>query len=63
VKLVQASIARHRTLEEVVKAKPIAKYDDMGKAFVKPDQFVEAIYKELTAKPAPPVPRPAPPAH
>jgi cyclase len=64
VKLVQAAIARHKTLEEVVKAKPLAKYDDMGKAFVKPDVFVEAIYKELTARPAPPMaPPPARPAH
>jgi glyoxylase-like metal-dependent hydrolase (beta-lactamase superfamily II) len=58
VKLVQAEMKRKKTLEEVQQAKPLARYDDLGKAFIKPDAFVETIYKELTAPPPPSPGRP-----
>ena len=48
VRLVQAEVAKKKTLEQVQQAKPLAKYDDLGKDFVKTDAFVETIYKELT---------------
>lgn len=54
IKLVQAAVAKHRTLEKVLAAKPLAKYDDMGKGFMKTDAFVTTIYTELTAPPPPP---------
>jgi glyoxylase-like metal-dependent hydrolase (beta-lactamase superfamily II) len=55
VKLVDAEVKKKRTLEQVLASKPLAKYDDLGKAFIKTDMFVEALYKELTAAPAPAV--------
>ena len=48
VRLVQAEMRRKRTLEEVQQAKPLAKYDDLGKSFIKADSFVETIFNELT---------------
>jgi glyoxylase-like metal-dependent hydrolase (beta-lactamase superfamily II) len=53
VKLVQAEMRRKKTLEEVQQARPLAKYDDLGKGFIKADAFVETIFKELTAPPPP----------
>ncbi|HEY5241509.1 MAG TPA: MBL fold metallo-hydrolase, partial [Polyangiaceae bacterium] len=53
VKLVQAEAQKGKTLEQVQQAKPLAKYDDLGKGFIKPDAFVETIFKELTAPPPP----------
>jgi cyclase len=53
VKLVQAQVGKKKTLEQIQQAKPLAKYDDLNKGFVKADLFVETIYKELTAPPAP----------
>lgn len=35
-------------LAEIQEAKVLAKYDDMGKAFVKADAFIEIVWKELT---------------
>lgn len=53
VKLVEAEVKKKKTLEQVLAAKPLAKYDDWGggKAFVKADNFVETLYKELTKQP------------
>jgi glyoxylase-like metal-dependent hydrolase (beta-lactamase superfamily II) len=52
IKLVDAEVKKKKTLEQTVAARPLAKYDDMGKAFIKTDEFVETIYRELTAAPA-----------
>jgi glyoxylase-like metal-dependent hydrolase (beta-lactamase superfamily II) len=52
VKLVEALVKQKKTLAEIQAAKPLAKYDDMGKDFVKTDAFVEAIFTELTQKKA-----------
>jgi glyoxylase-like metal-dependent hydrolase (beta-lactamase superfamily II) len=54
LKLVQAEVRKKKTLEQVQQAKPLAKYDDLGKGFIKADFFVEVLFKELTAPPAPP---------
>jgi glyoxylase-like metal-dependent hydrolase (beta-lactamase superfamily II) len=53
VKLVQTEMRRKKTLEEVQQARPLAKYDDLGKGFIKADAFVETIFKELTSPPPP----------
>ena len=53
VKLVQAEVQKGKTLEQIQQAKPLAKHDDLGKGFIKPDAFVETIFKELTAPPPP----------
>jgi len=54
VKLVEAEVKKKKKLADVQAAKPLARYDAMGKAFVGTDAFVETIFKELTApKPAP----------
>jgi cyclase len=45
---------KKRTLEQVQQAKPLAKYEDMNKAFVKADAFVATIFKELSPPPPPP---------
>ena len=47
VKLVEAEVKKRKTLDEIKAAKVLAKYDDMGKGFVKADMFVEIIFKEL----------------
>ena len=54
VKLVQAEVKKKKTLEQIQKDRPLAKYDDLGKGFIKADTFVETIYQELTAPAAPP---------
>jgi cyclase len=54
MKLVQAEVRKKKTLEQVQLAKPLAKYEDLNKGFVKADMFVETIFKEVTAPPAPP---------
>ena len=45
---VAAGIKAKRTLAQIVAAKPAARYG-MPNGFIKPDQFVEAVYKSLTA--------------
>lgn len=45
VKLVEP-IAKKKTLAETIEAKPLAKFEDMGKGFVKADTFVEIIWRE-----------------
>jgi glyoxylase-like metal-dependent hydrolase (beta-lactamase superfamily II) len=56
VKLVQAGVRAKKTLEDIQRDKPLAKYDDLGKGFIKADAFVETIFKELTTPPPPPSP-------
>lgn len=48
VKLVEAEVKKKRTLEQIQQAKVLARYDDMGKAFITTNAFIEIIYKELT---------------
>lgn len=45
VKLVEP-IAKKKTLAETIAAKPLAKYEDLGKGFVKAETFVEIIWRE-----------------
>jgi cyclase len=62
--IVGAEVKKKKTLDQIKAAKPLAKYDEMGKGFIKTDVFIETIYNELTgAKPkaAPPA-KPAAPA-
>ena len=47
---VAAGIAAKRTLAQIVASKPAARYG-MPDGFIKPDQFVEAVYRSLTAPP------------
>jgi glyoxylase-like metal-dependent hydrolase (beta-lactamase superfamily II) len=54
VKIVDAEVKKKKTLEQVVQAKPLAKYDDMGKGFITADAFAETLYKELTKPPTAP---------
>jgi glyoxylase-like metal-dependent hydrolase (beta-lactamase superfamily II) len=56
IKLVDAEVKKRKTLEQVLAAKVLAKYDDLGKGFIKADMFVETLYKELTARPVAPAP-------
>ena len=47
-------IARKRTLEQILSAKPLADYDDTwGKGFMKPEQFLTLVYSSLTKAAAP----------
>jgi glyoxylase-like metal-dependent hydrolase (beta-lactamase superfamily II) len=48
VKLVEAEVKKKRTLAQIQEAKVLAKYDDLGKGFMKTDTFIEIIWKELT---------------
>jgi glyoxylase-like metal-dependent hydrolase (beta-lactamase superfamily II) len=56
VRLVEAEVKKKKTLEQIQQAKPLAKYADLGKGFIKADDFVETIYKELTHQSNPYVP-------
>ena len=47
---VAAGIRAKRTLAQIQAAKPAARYG-MPDGFIKPDQFVEAVYNSLTKKP------------
>ncbi|MEJ7728961.1 MAG: MBL fold metallo-hydrolase [Polyangiaceae bacterium] len=50
--IVGAEVRKKKSLDQIKAAKPLAKYDDLGKGFIKADDMVEAIYNELTgAKP------------
>lgn len=49
---VGAGIAAGRTLAQIQAAKPAAPYG-MPDGFIKPDQFVEAVYNSLRSPPAP----------
>ncbi|HVY45303.1 MAG TPA: MBL fold metallo-hydrolase, partial [Minicystis sp.] len=57
VALVEAQVKKKQSLDEIKAAKPLAKYDEMGKGFVSADAFVGTLYAELTAKPPPPAPK------
>jgi cyclase len=48
VKLVEAEMKKKKTLDQIKAAKVLAKYDDMGKGFMKTDMFIEIIFKELS---------------
>lgn len=48
--LVQAAIKKKMTLEQMKKENVIAKYDDMGKFFIKNDEMIEVAYNDLTKK-------------
>jgi len=48
VKLVEAEVKKKKTLAQIQEAKVLAKYDEMGKGFMKTDTFVEIVFKELT---------------
>lgn len=50
VALVQAAIKKGKTLEQMKKEKVLAKYEEMGKFFIKTDEMIEVTYNELTAK-------------
>jgi cyclase len=50
VKLVEAEVKKKKTLAEVQAAKPLAKYDEMNKGFVKADAFIATLFTELTRK-------------
>lgn len=52
VKLVEAEVKKKKTLEQVQEAKVLAKYDELGKGFMKTSTFTEIVYKELTKQPA-----------
>jgi glyoxylase-like metal-dependent hydrolase (beta-lactamase superfamily II) len=53
VKLVEAEVKKKKKLEEVQAAKPLAKYEEMNKGFVKADAFVATLFAELSQKPQP----------
>jgi glyoxylase-like metal-dependent hydrolase (beta-lactamase superfamily II) len=61
VKLVEAEVKKKKKLADVQAAKPLAKYDAMGKAFISADVFVEILFNELTGQKA--APAKAPKAH
>jgi len=50
VSIVQAAIKKGKTVEQMKTDKILAKYDDMGKFFIKNDEMIEVTYNELTAK-------------
>lgn len=52
VAIVQAAIKKGKKLEQMKTEKILAKYDDMGKFFIKNDEMIEVTYNELTAKKA-----------
>lgn len=51
---VSTLIAKKRTLQQVISAKPLADYDDTwGKGFMKPEQFLTIAYASLAKSAAP----------
>ena len=51
---VSTLIAKKRTLQQVIAAKPLADYDDTwGKGFMKPEQFLTIVYASLAKSAAP----------
>jgi glyoxylase-like metal-dependent hydrolase (beta-lactamase superfamily II) len=51
IKIIEPLVKKKKTLAQIQEAKPLAKYDDMGKGFIKTDIFVETLFKELTKQP------------
>jgi glyoxylase-like metal-dependent hydrolase (beta-lactamase superfamily II) len=62
VAILESEVKKKKTVDQIKAAKVLAKYDDLGKGFIKTDMLIEMIYKELTAKPLPAKPVPAKPA-
>jgi cyclase len=60
VAIIEAEVKKKKTLDQIKAAKVLAKYDDMGKAFVTTDLFIETVYKEITEKKKE-LPKPTPP--
>ncbi len=50
VRIVDAEVRKNETLEQIQQAKVLAKYGALGGSFVKTDNFVETIFKELTGQ-------------
>jgi cyclase len=53
VGIIEAEVKKKKTLDQIKAAKVLAKYDDMGKAFVTTDAFIETVYQEITEKKSP----------
>jgi glyoxylase-like metal-dependent hydrolase (beta-lactamase superfamily II) len=51
VKLVEAEVKKKKSLAEIQQAKPLAKYDELGKGMIKTEFFVETLFNELTRQP------------
>jgi cyclase len=60
MRIVEAEVKKKKTLEQIQQAKVLAKYDELGKGFIKSDMFVEILFRELTKKDAPKTPAKAP---
>jgi cyclase len=45
--IVEAGIKAKKTADQLKKEKALAKYDAWGKGFLKPDDFIDQLYKEL----------------
>jgi glyoxylase-like metal-dependent hydrolase (beta-lactamase superfamily II) len=50
VAIVDAGIKKGQTLEQLQKAKVLAKYDAQGGGFLKTDTFIQQLYNDLTGK-------------
>jgi glyoxylase-like metal-dependent hydrolase (beta-lactamase superfamily II) len=51
VKLVEAQVKQKKSLAEVQQARPLAKYDELGKGMIKTEFFVETLFNELMQRP------------
>ena len=47
---VKAAKAKGKTLDQMKKEKVLAKWDSWGNGFLKPEDFAEILYNDLTAK-------------
>jgi cyclase len=50
VKIVDRLVKQRKTLEQIRAQKPLARYDDLGKGFMKTDDFLGILFDELTKK-------------
>jgi cyclase len=48
--LVSQAVQQGRTLDQIKKERLLAKYDDLGKGFIKTDAWTELLYNEITRK-------------
>jgi glyoxylase-like metal-dependent hydrolase (beta-lactamase superfamily II) len=48
--LVADAVKQGKTLQQIKEAKPLAKYADKGKGFIKADGWIEVLYADVTAK-------------
>jgi len=46
--IVEAGIKARKTADQLKKEKALARYDAWGKGFLKPDDFIDQLYKELS---------------